>query len=173
MPAGHIEVRHERPGDAAAIRLVNDEAFGQAVESRIIDAVRRAGHVAVSLVAIDGDRIVGHILFTPVSIEGREPTVNAVGLGPMAVLPNLQRRGIGSKLVETGLRECARLGFDAVVVIGHPAFYPRFGFRRGSAYNLQSEFEVPDDVFMVAALTPGALTGPKGLVRYVPEFRET
>lgn len=166
----NADVRCERPGDEGAIARVNDEAFGQRDESRIVDAARRAGHIAVSLVAIDSGTIVGHILFTPVTIESPAPAVSVFGLGPMSVLPAFQRRGIGSVLVQAGLRECARLGCQAVVVIGHPNYYPRFGFQRASTYGLRSQFAVPDDVFMAMELTAGALVGHAGLVRYVPEF---
>lgn len=165
-----IDIHREKPGDEAEIRTVNDRAFGQPDESRIIDAIRRAKHSAISLVATDGSKIVGHILFTPILIEPHVPSLHVMGLGPMAVLPDVQRCGIGTRLVEAGLRECARVGCDVVIVIGHPEFYPRFGFRRAGAYQLRSGFDVPDDVFMVAELTAGALAGRGGLVRYVPEF---
>jgi putative acetyltransferase len=165
-----IEVRTERPGDEEAIRRVNDQAFGQTDESRIVDAVRQAGHAAVSLVAVDGGRVVGHILFTPVSIESQEADGLAVALGPMSVLPDLQRRGIGTRLVRAGLHACARIGGRVVVVIGHPGFYPRFGFRPASRFELRSNYDVPDDVFMAVELQPGALSGCKGLVRFVAEF---
>jgi putative acetyltransferase len=165
-----IDVRHEQPGDEAAIRRVNDEAFGQPDESRIVDAVRAAGHSVISLVAVEGTRIIGHILFTPVSIETAVPAPRALGLGPMAVSPEWQRQGVGSRLVKAGLDECRRLGHEVVIVIGHPEFYPRFGFRPGHAFGLRSTFDVPDDVFMVAALTPGVPARLSGLVRYVPQF---
>lgn len=165
-----IEVRPERPGDAAAIRRVNDEAFGQVHESRIVDAVRQAGHAAVSLVAVDGPRIVGHILFTPMSMASHDAHVVVMGLGPMAVLPERQRQGVGTALVQAGLRECIRSGCHVVVVIGHPEFYPRFGFAPAHRHGLRSEYDVPDDVFMVVELASGALSKCRGLVRYVPEF---
>lgn len=165
-----IQVRHEYPGDEDAIRRVNDHAFGQPDESRIVDAVRAAGRSVISLVAVEGSEIVGHILFTPVFVEPPGRAARAAGLGPMAVLPDLQRRGIGSRLVEAGLQECRRLDYQVVVVIGHPKFYPRFGFRPGSAFGLRSEFDVPDDVFMVAELMPGALAGMGGVVAYIREF---
>ena len=168
--AHDIEVRHERPGDEPAITRVNDAAFGQSDESRIITAVRAAGHSVLSLVAVRGDAVIGHIMFTPVSIEPHGAAIHALGLGPMAVMPALQRQGIGSSLVTAGLRECARVGCQAVVVIGHPEFYPRFGFRPGNSYGLRSPFEVPDEVFMAAELSAGALAGRGGLVRYVAEF---
>jgi putative acetyltransferase len=169
----HIRVRPEQPGDEAGIRQVNDQAFGQRDESQIVDAVRAAGGFLISLVAAEGATIVGHILFTPVYIEPRRRHPRALGLGPMAVSPHFQRQGVGSRLVECGLEECRRLGYHAVVVVGHPEFYPRFGFRPGRVFGLRSEFDVPDEVFMVAELTPGALGGVGGLVRYLPEFGGT
>jgi len=165
-----VDVRPERPGDEPAIRRLNDEAFGQPDESRIIDAVRAAGDAVISLVAVEGATVVGHILFTPVSVDSQGSAPRVVGLAPMAVAPAVQRRGIGSKLVEAGLQECRRLGYHAVVVLGHPDFYPRFGFRPGRTFGLRSEFDVPDEVFMVAELMPGALAGMGGLVRYLPAF---
>jgi putative acetyltransferase len=165
-----IDVRPEQPGDEVAIRRVNDLAFGQSDESRIVDAVRAAGASVISLVAVRANKIVGHILFTPVSIESSAHASPALGLGPMAVSPEVQRQGIGSRLVEAGLHECRRLGYPIVVVVGHPEFYPRFGFRPGTVWGLRSEFDVPDDVFMVTELTPGALAGASAVVRYRPEF---
>lgn len=149
---------------------MNEAAFGQPDEARIVDAVRQADRAAISLVAVERGKIVGHILFTPVVLESPGITPRMLGLGPMAVLPELQRRGIGSRLVEAGLHECAHAGCQAVIVIGHPEFYPRFGFRPARGYGLRCEYDVPDEVFMVAELVPGALSGRTGVVRYVPEF---
>lgn len=165
-----VNVRHEQQGDESAIRRVNDVAFGQPDESRIVDAIRAARQSLVSLVAVEGTAIVGHILFTPITIESAGKTVRASGLGPLAVLPERQRQGIGSLLVDAGLRECARLGHEVVVVVGHPGFYPRFGFRPGRDFGLRSQFHVADDVFMVNELTPGVLADVSGIARYVPEF---
>ena len=171
--AGKVEIRPEQPGDEPAIRHVNDEAFGEPEESGIVDAVRAAKRSVISLVAVLGGEIVGHILFTPVTRDPGAQESRILALGPMAVLPDLQQKGIGSKLVEAGLRECAQRGYGAVIVIGHPTYYPRFGFRPGSEYHLRSNFDVPDEVFMVAELEPGALDRVTGLVRYTPEFEQT
>jgi putative acetyltransferase len=167
---GSIQVRREQPGDEAAIAHVNEAAFGQSGEARLVHAIRQAGHPAISLVATTGAKIAGHIFFTPVDIESIQPAVTAFGLGPMAVLPELQRRGIGSRLVEAGLRECAEVGCEIVVVIGHPEFYPRFGFRPARTYGLRSQFAVPDEAFMAVELSAGALAGRGGLARYLPQF---
>ena len=163
-------IRQEEPGDEAGIARLLEEAFGQPGERLLVDAIRRVRHPAISLVGTVGRTIVGHILFTRVSIEPDASGVRAMGLGPMAVLPDRQRQGVGSRLVAEGLRACARDECDIVVVVGHPAFYPRFGFARASTYALRLEFDVPDDAFMVVGLRPGALANCGGLVRYLPEF---
>jgi putative acetyltransferase len=169
-------IRPEAPGDADAIHAVNVAAFGQDAEARIVDAVRRDGRVTCSLVADAPSGLVGHILFTPVALADHEhdmPTDGgpvAVGLAPMAVRPDRQREGIGSALVRAGLRACADRGVSAVVVLGHPEYYPRFGFRRASSFGLICEFPVPDDVFMALELVEGSLAGRRGLVRYLPQF---
>jgi putative acetyltransferase len=165
-----VQVRPEHPGDEPAIASVTDAAFGRPDESQIIAAIRGSGRSAISLVATDGPTVVGHILFTPIVVESPVPVEGLIGLGPMAVSPSRQRKGIGTRLVQEGLRACARGGYRAVVVVGHPDFYPRFGFRSASSHGLRCEFTVPDDVFMAVELTPGALAGVNGLVRYVPEF---
>jgi putative acetyltransferase len=170
MAASAVHIRRERPGAEGAIARVNEAAFGGPDEARIVAAVRQAGQAAVSLVAVDrASRVVGHILFTPVAFDA-PGAPRLMGLGPMAVWPDAQRQGIGSALVEAGLRECERAGCQAVVVIGHPEYYPRFGFRPARACGLRTEYDVPDQAFMVAELDAGALAGREGLVRYLPEF---
>jgi putative acetyltransferase len=166
-PAVSIEVREERPGDVAAIRDVNRRAFGQELESNIVDALRENGAVALSLVAALNDRIVGHIMYSPASVGG---DVQGAALGPMAVLPEYQRQGIGSKLVEAGNRQLEEAGCPAVVVIGHADYYPRFGFSRASARGIECEWEVPDDAFMLVILDPAKMRGVTGLAEYRHEF---
>jgi putative acetyltransferase len=166
-----LRVRRERPEDIAAIRQVNEQAFGRPDEADLVDALRARGKAVLSLVAVEDNRIVGHIFFSPVTIESGERPFPAVGLGPMAILPERQRRGIGSRLVKAGLAECRIAGYAGVVVLGHPTYYPRFGFVPASRYGLESEYEVPDEAFMVLAWHAGVLKAWGGLVRYQPEFR--
>ncbi len=167
-------VRRERLDDVAAIRAVNELAFGSAVEAGLVDALRARGQATLSLVAVEADRVVGHILFSPVTIDpagesgGRK--VAALGLGPMAVLPTRQRRGIGSLLVRTGLEACRAGGHGCVVVLGHPEYYPRFGFAPASRQGVRWEHPAPDEAFMLLELRAGALGGRGGIVRYQPEF---
>jgi putative acetyltransferase len=163
-------VRRERPGDVLAVRRVNEQAFGRAAEADLVDLLRDKGKVTLSLVAETGDLVAGHILFTPVAIASGSQAWPALGLGPMAVLPEHQRRGIGSLLIRAGLEECRRAGHGCVVVVGHPEYYPRFGFVPASRHGLAWEHSAPDEAFMVLALRDGALTGRGGIVRYAREF---
>jgi putative acetyltransferase len=165
-------VRNERPEDLSSIRRINELAFGQPAEADLVDALRRNGKAVLSLVAIAGEQVAGHILFSPVRIEPEGEPLSAVGLAPMAVLPELQNQGIGTQLVKAGLDECRKAGYDCVVVLGHPHFYPRFGFIPASRFNLKSEYDVPDEVFMARELREGSLSGRAGLVRYESEFAE-
>jgi putative acetyltransferase len=164
----HI-IRSEQPDDIQGIRHVNKTAFETATEADLVDALRQQAQPIVSLVAVDGDAIVGHILLSPVTLLSH-PDMQIMGLAPMAVVPVRQRQGIGSELVRAGLEECRRLGSAAVVVLGHAAYYPRFGFASASGFGLVSEYDVPDDVFMVLELRTGVLRGKPGTIRYHPAF---
>lgn len=171
MVDARITIREEAAQDFAAIHEVEEQAFGQSDEADLVDALRQRGAVVLSLVALLDGQVVGHILFTPVSIESAVGTFSAIGLGPMAVSPLHQRRGIGSELVRRGLDNLRAAGHELVVVLGHPDYYPRFGFVPSVRYAIRSEYDVPDDVFMVLELRDGALERQRGgLVRYQPEF---
>jgi putative acetyltransferase len=124
----------------------------------------------VALVAEVEGRVVGQILFSPVTVEPPPEGLRVMGLAPLAVLPEFQRRGIGSQLVRAGLEACRSLAFDFVVVLGHPAYYPRFGFVPACSRGLGCEYPVPEEVFQVLELRPSSLAGVKGVVRYRPEF---
>ena len=165
-----IAVRAEEIQDRDAVHRINELAFGQPDEANLVDALRSKASPFISLVAIVDEQIAGHIFFSPVTIESGEGGFEAMGLAPMAVLPEYQNQGIGSQLVREGLKECGRIGHDIVVVLGHPEFYPRFGFAPASLKGLRSEYDVRDEVFMVAELSEGALGGRRGLVKYHPEF---
>jgi putative acetyltransferase len=164
-------IREERPQDIAAIHRVHELAFGRPHEADLVDALRAGSKVLLGLVAIEGDRLVGHIVFSPVTIDCGNRTFSAVGLAPMAVLPERQRRGIGSQLVKAGLVECRKARYDCIVVLGHPTYYARFGFVPASRYGLKSEYEVPEEAFMVFAWHEGMLKEQGGIARYSTEFR--
>jgi putative acetyltransferase len=164
-----MRVRAELPADVDAVRELNRAAFGGPDEARIVDALRATVTPLVSLVAEAQDRVVGHILFSPVTLAAT-PHPLVMGLAPMAVLPSHQRAGIGTALVHAGLDACRALGAAGVVVVGHPTYYPRFGFVPASRFGLTCEYDVRDDVFMALELTPGALAGYREQVRFHPAF---
>jgi putative acetyltransferase len=161
-----IEVRPEESGEIAAIRDVNRRAFGQEQEANIIDALRRNGGVLLSLVAASHGRIVGHILYSPVVVG----EVAAAALGPMSVVPECQRHGIGTKLVELGNAHLAKSGCPLILVVGHPEFYARFGFRPARRYGIKCEWDVPDDVFMALPLDATQIPRAIGTAAYRREF---
>lgn len=167
-----VEIRPETPWDVDSIRRVNEMAFGQIEEAAIVDKLRQRGALTVSLVATRDNEVVGHITFSPVAIESPGSRFEAIALGPMAVLSTYQRQGIGSRLVRAGLEECRLLGQDIVVVLGHPDYYPRFGFVPARARGIDCEFEVPDEAWMVLEIKEGGLEGRGGTVHYRPEFKE-
>jgi putative acetyltransferase len=165
----NIPVRPEAATDHESIRHVNRLAFDQDDEARLVDALREGAYVRVSLVAEQAGQVVGHILFSDLPIITEGGTVPAVALAPMAVLPDFQNRGIGSALVRRGLEDCQEQGHRIVVVVGHPRFYPRFGFTSKLAACLASPFS-GKEAFMAVELVPGALDGVKGRVQYPPPF---
>lgn len=165
-----MNIRAESADDYAAVRRVNEQAFGRPDEAALVDALRKRVEPHISLVAVVEEQVVGHIFFSPVVIESEAQAFTAMGLAPMAVLPEFQNQGIGSALVRSGLEECRRVGHEVVVVLGHPEYYPRFGFVPAKQKGLSCEYPVPDEVFMALELTEGALAGRRGMVKYSPEF---
>lgn len=164
-----VKIRSETSVDHEAIRQVNRLAFGQDAEARLVDELREGGYVRLSLVAEQGGKVVGHILFSDLPIITEGGNVAALTLAPMAVLPELQNQGIGSALVRRGLDECREQGHKIVVVLGHPHFYPRFGFSPKLAEPLSSRFG-GGEAWMAMELVPGALDAAKGRVEYPPPF---
>lgn len=168
-----VNVRPARPGDERAIRHVHERAFGDRTnEADLVEALTKAEKAVVSLVVIVDSEIVGHVLFSEVTLEPDAPDFRAVGLAPIAVLPERQGIGIGSRLIRDGVDACRIAGYKAIVVLGHPGYYARFGFRRASDLGLRNEYGA-DDAFMVMALQEDGLQDRSGLVRYAPEFAIT
>ena len=166
-----IEIRTARPEDNAAIQEVHARAFGGPVEAQLVHVITERKKAIIALVAVNGGKVVGHILFSVVTIAHSPDTFSAVGLAPVAVLPDFQRQGIGSKLICEGLERSKHAGYDAVVVLGDPAYYSRFGFLRAADFGLQNEYGAHDE-FMVLPLHDGALEAVRGMVKYLPEFKE-
>ena len=165
-----IGIRSETPSDVAAIRRVHVEAFGQPDEADLVDALRAAGALRISLVAAENGKVVGHIAFSPMAIRSGASTINALGLAPMAVLPGWQRRSIGSRLARAGLTACSETPYGLVFVLGAARFYGRFGFKPAQSLGLTWEPGGPPGAVMVQALRRFLLPGIGGVVAYRPEF---
>jgi putative acetyltransferase len=168
MSVSSATIRPEATTDLDAIRHVNRLAFGQDDEANLVDALRDGGFVKLSLVAEFGEQVIGHILFSGIRIVSDTGSVDALALAPMAVIPEHQRRRIGSALVRSGLEQCRQAGHRIVIVVGHPNFYPRFGFSPELASRLESEYA--GEAFMALELVPGAMEGVEGVVKYSPPF---
>jgi putative acetyltransferase len=166
-----ITIRPETPTDIEAIHHVNAAAFNEALEADLVDALRANGHLTLSLVAERDGEIVGHIAFSPATVSSPDGDWNALALGPLAVLPSHQRTGAGSALVHAGLAACLEIGHAVVFLLGHPTYYPRFGFAPSQPKGVWWANR-PDDAlyFMVAELRPNALAGRTGAMRFSPEF---
>jgi len=168
-----VIIRKESKQDFAAITSVNDLAFKSPAEGHIIEHIRAACEDIISLVAVDQGKVVGHIFFSPVTVTDNDKTIKGMGLGPMAVLPEYQNLGIGSRLVNAGLEEVHRLNFSFVIVLGHPHYYPRFGFEQASAHGLSSQWDgIPDEAFMVMILDELVMANLTGVVYYRSEFND-
>lgn len=168
-----ITIRIERPEDIPHVRIINEKAFEQPTEANIVDKLRQSCPDGLSLVAEKDNHMVGHILFSPVVVENTRQRVEGMGLAPMAVLTDRQRQGIGSSLVRRGLDILRERSCPFIIVLGHPDFYPRFGFEIASKHGLSSQWEgVPDEAFMVLILDDNIMEGVSGIARYRDEFNE-
>ena len=151
---------------------IHREAFARPNEARLVQALRRSPAFIpeLSLVGLDGPRVVGHVLFTRILVRSSTDDHQALALAPMAVLPGFQRMGIGTRLVRQGLEEAEARGHRVVIVLGHPGYYPRFGFLPAEPLGIRCPFPVSSEAFMVLGLQPAALQGLQGEVEYPPEF---
>jgi putative acetyltransferase len=167
-----ITIRPESPGDVESVFVVYLAAFGRLQEPVLVQSLRENQGLLLSLVAVSEGSLVGGVAFSAITLEPTAPGLRLAGLGPLAVLPDYQGRGIGSRLVRTGLQQCLELGVAAVFLVGEPEFYSRFGFGRASIFGIRCEFDVPEAYWLVQELHPQALAGVQGLARYRSEFHE-
>lgn len=168
-------IRSETEEEHFAINQLNKQAFGTESEAVLVDKLREVARPTISLVAIGGGTVVGHLMLSPVTITKPSGAISEsliMGLAPMAVLPEMQRRGIGRALISAGLSSCRDQGVEAVVVLGHPNYYPHSGFCDASRFGLSCEFEAPPGCFMAQELVPGALSRTPGVVHYHPVFQD-
>lgn len=167
-----MEIREEKNTDIEIIRKVNTIAFGQTEEAELVDKLRKNTRYIpeLSLVAVENDEVIGHILFTPVDIVDGKKIHKTLALAPMAVLPIHQNKGVGSTLVKAGFEKAREMGFTSVIVLGHPEYYPRFGFLPSVDFDIHPPVAEWKDAFFVKELENGSLSGVSGTVSYSPEF---
>lgn len=163
-------IRAEKGSDLQEIWQINAEAFETEAEADLVNILRESGIPFISMVYEDNNKLSGHILFTPVELEGHTKNLRIIGLGPVAVIPEMQNKSIGSALVKAGIEQCKSEGYDAIIVLGHPNYYPKFGFVLSVKYGIKSEYDVPEDVFMVLELKENALKGKQGTIKYHEAF---
>ena len=161
-------IRPETPADYRATHEVLVAAFSTPLEANLVDALRKAGHLCASLVAVENGIVVGHISFSPVTTE-IPVAANGIALAPVAVIPAFERRGIGSALIRQGLQACREKHYGWAVLLGDPGYYRRFGFERASRFGLGNEYGV-DEEFMAVEILPGCLPRDCGVVSYAREF---
>ncbi len=170
----YVEIRQELAHDFPAVYNIHYDAFGRKEEPRLADRLRlsQAFIPELSLVAIVDEKIVGHIMFTQIEIIGQDKKAIGLALAPMAVIPHMQRKGVGSLLVKHGLKKAKTLGYDSVFVLGHKHYYPRFGFTSTNKWQIKAPFNVPEDVFMGLELAENGLSNIRGVVKFTEEFGE-
>ncbi|MBN2130232.1 MAG: N-acetyltransferase [Sedimentisphaerales bacterium] len=166
------KIRAEEPKDVQGVREILLRAFGQPQEADVVDALRRECAGMLSLVAVVDSRVVGHVLFSPATLEGEGRKVEGMGLAPVAVLPEYQKKGIGSALVRAGLAQLQSTPCPFVIVLGYPDYYRRFDFEPASRYGIASEWDVPDEAFMIRILDGEVMQGISGVARYRAEFAQ-
>ena len=166
-------IREEHPDDIKDIRQIHRQAFGQDMEADIVDTLRINCKDLLSLVAVEEGRLIGHSLFSPAWIRNPHDNIAGMGLAPMAVLPEWQRRGVGSRLVREGIERLAAGRCPFIIVLGHPDYYPRFGFQIASRFGIRCHWEgVPDEAFLILWLNPCLPERISGLAEFREEFNQ-
>ncbi len=170
----NIIIRQELKEDHTRIKEINDQAFEQEDEGKLVDKLRKKDQFIpeLSLVAEVDKTVVGHILFYPGKINSANQKYTTLSLGPMSVLPEYQKKGIGGRLINEGLKLAKDLGFRSVIVVGHPEYYPKFGFTKASKWSIKVPFKVPNEVFMALEIVEGELQDKPGIIEYPAEFLE-
>lgn len=163
-----MNIRKETTNDITKIHQIYSTAFETNAEADLVDRLRDSGVPIISLVAEVDGKLLGHILFTPMIMDNFD--IKIAGLAPMAVLPDYQNKGIGSALIKIGLEYCAKENYAAVAVLGHPNYYPKFGFVPSTRFDIISEYDVPKEVFMIKELKRDSLSRISGIVKYHEEF---
>ena len=167
-------IRSEIPSDYKAITLVNNLAFGRTNEGELVSALRYLTdfNPKLSLVAVKGKDIIGHLLFFPIAILAEQETFLSLSLGPIAVHPDHQNRGVGGQLITQGHQNAMELGYSSVILLGHPSYYTRFGYRMATIWGLTNPWGIHNEAFMAVELVEGSLDGKSGMAKYPEAYNQ-
>ncbi|MEC9491430.1 GNAT family N-acetyltransferase [Flexistipes sp.] len=163
-------IREEQERDFGEIYRLNNEAFGRSEEAELVNELRENDGIIISLVALLSNLIVGHILYTPCKINSHKNELTGAALGPMAVLPGYQKKGIGRKMVEESIEILSEAAYPFIAVLGYPEYYSQFGFTPAGKHGLRCQWDVPDEAFMILPLDSERTDEITGTVTYRPEF---
>lgn len=168
-----IIIREESKNDLIAIKQINDKAFGQPEEGKVIDKLRESDSQVLSLVAEIDNNIVGHIFYSTAVLKGNNERIAGMGLAPMAVLPEYQNQGIGKLLINESLNIIKKKPVPFIIVLGHEDYYPKFGFEVASKYNIKCQWDgVPNEAFMIMILDKEKMSNVHGVAKYRDEWNE-
>ena len=167
-----LHIRPETPSDTKAITKINDLAFGRKNESVLISTLRSnaAFDPRLSLVALKSGELIGHIFLFPIFIQTEQENYPSLSLGPIAVHPEHQNQGVGGRLISQGHEAALKVGYTSVILVGHPWYYPKFGYRMASIWGLTNPWGIHNEAFMAIELVKGSLEGKSGLAKYPEEF---
>jgi predicted N-acetyltransferase YhbS len=169
-----ITIETETEGDYEKIARLHAIAFNGDGEAKLVEKLRRTPRYIreLSLVAKYRNAIIGHVLFYPIKIKTCRNMCDSLALAPISVIPRFQNRKVGSKLIKEGLEKARKLGFKSVIVVGHPNYYPRFGFEKASKYGISASLDVPDDALFAMELEKDGLKDCSGTIEYPSEYYE-
>lgn len=174
-------IRQERADDYLRVEQVVEKAFQQVemtdhTEHHLVKRIRQSDAFIpeLSLVAVfkETDEIIGHVLCSKITIKHESQNVNSLALAPVSVLPPYQHKGIGRSLIQTAIQIAKALQYESMIVLGHPAYYPKFGFEKTSKWDIQAAFDVPEEALMALELQEDALKGISGTIVYPNAFFE-
>lgn len=172
-----MNLRKETSNDYHEVFNVITDAFENEIHSDhreqfLVERLRKSKHFVpeLSIVAEIDNKIVGYILLTKIKIKNTEKEFESLALAPVAVLQEFQNKGIGSELIKHAHAKAKELGFSSIILLGHPQYYPKFGYKKTSSFGIKLPFDVPEDYCMALELTDKALAKVNGMVEYPEEF---
>ena len=173
----NLTLRQEKASDISTVQSViqsafDNQAFSDQSEHHLVNAIRKSSQFIpeLSLVAVYKTKVIGHVLMTPIRINNNGGNHRGLALAPISVHPNYQGEGVGSQLMHFAHKMALENGYEFIAILGHEAYYPRFGYTPAHTFGIQFPFGAPKENCMMIELIPGALEDVNGMIEYLPEF---